>query len=201
MSQSNLAISGAPGISLESRIRYRASQSQLCNRLSSRFRQHRNGKRRTRVTNDQLLCLYDKEDDQATEKQPGPNPERDRLGIEESLKRRCVGTQELKDHDGADPHRQVFVTEMRLERQGRIQLVATVKQIEDLTDHESIYGDRPGELVGRTLRLHPEEAPQGQREQCQSYEDDAPDSEGVQDRPVDRARLPLHDVEFVRLKG
>src|SRR6516164_3991575 len=198
MSQSNPAISGASGMSLESRIRYWASQSQLCNRLSSRFRQHRNGKRRTRVTNDQLLCLDDKEEDEATEKKPGPNPERDRLGLEESLKRRCVGKQELKDHDRANPHCQILVAEMALEGQGRIQFVAAVEQVEDLTDHESIHGDRPGELVGRPPGLHPEECPQSECQQCQSDKNNPPDAEGVQYRPVDRARLPLHDIELVR---
>src|SRR6516165_1349654 len=128
MSQSNLAISGAPGMSLESRIRYWASQSQLCNRSSSRFGQHRNGKRRTRVTNDQLLCLDDKEEDEATDEQPGPNPERDRLGLEQCLERRCVGKQELKDHDRSNPHCQILVPEMSLEGQGRIQFVAAVEQ-------------------------------------------------------------------------
>src|SRR6516162_7147556 len=98
MSQTNLAISGAPGMSLESRKRYCASQSQLSNRSSGGFCQHRNGGRRTRDADDQLFRLDDKEEDEATDEQPGPNPERDCLGLEESLKRRCVGKQELNDH-------------------------------------------------------------------------------------------------------
>src|SRR6516162_11093968 len=179
MSQGNLAVSGAPGMSVESRKPYWASQSQLPDRLSCRFRQNRNGRRGTRDADDQLLRLDDKEEDEAADEQPGPNPERDRLGLEESLKRRCVGKQELKDHDRANPHCQILVAEMALEGQGRIQLVAAVEQIKDLTDHESIYGDRPGELVGRPPGLHPEECPQSECQQCQSDEDDAPHSKAV----------------------
>src|SRR5208282_6431632 len=129
MSQSNIAISGAPGMSLESRKRYWASQSQLSNRSSSRFRQHRNGRRRTRDANDELFRLDEKKEHEAADEQPRPNPDRDRRGLEESLERRCVGEQELQDHDRANPHRQILVAEMGLERQRRIQLVAAVEQI------------------------------------------------------------------------
>src|SRR4029077_7431801 len=139
--------------------------------------------------NNQLLRFDDEEEHEAADEQPRPYPERDCLGLEERLERRRIGEQELQDNYRTDPHRQILVTEMRLERQGRVELVAAIEQIEHLTDHQRIHGYCPSKLVGRLLRLHPEECPQGESQQRQSDENDAPHSEGVQDRTVDRARL------------
>jgi hypothetical protein len=66
---------------------------------------------------------------------------------------------ELQDRDRSDYHCQVFVSEVGLERQGRVELVAAIEQIKHLTDHQRIDGDCSGELVGRVLRFHPEERP------------------------------------------
>src|SRR6516162_4709795 len=169
MSHRSLAISGAPGMSAESQNDTgcpNLSWTYGCS--SSRFRQNRRGRFRTGSTNDQLFRLDDQEKYQAADEQPWPNPERDRRGLEEGLEWRCVSEEELQDHDSTNPRRQILVAEMRLQGQRRVQLVAAVEQIEDLTDHERIHGDRPGEFVGRALRLHPEECPQGQRQQSQS---------------------------------
>src|SRR6516225_11852742 len=86
----------------------------------SRFGQNRSGRGRPRDANDELLGLDNEEEYQPTKKQPRPYPERDCLGLEESFERRCIGEQQLQDHDRADPHRQIFVAEMRPERQGRV---------------------------------------------------------------------------------
>ena len=119
-----------------------------------------------------------------------------------ALQRRRVGEQQLQDHDRADAERQVLVAEMRLERQRRVQQVAAVQQIEDLADRDRVDRDRPGELrptrPATSSRRTPTEC---KREQRQADEDDAPDPEAGQDRTVDRARRPLHDVELVRLEG
>jgi hypothetical protein len=78
-------------MSLESRKRYRVSQSEPPVPLLKQPVHDRGGGHRTHGANDQLFRLDDEEEHQAADEQPRPNPERDRLGLEQSLERRRVG--------------------------------------------------------------------------------------------------------------
>jgi hypothetical protein len=44
------------------------------------------------------------------------------------------------------------------------------------------------------------ERPQGERERRQIDEDDAPHPEAIDDRTMNRARWPQHDIKLVRLE-
>src|SRR5262245_27380775 len=72
---------------------------------------------------DQFFCLHQEEEHKAPEDQPDPDPERHCFGAEQSLERRGISEQELQDRDGGDSQSQVLVAKMRLEREGRVQLV------------------------------------------------------------------------------
>ena len=56
------------------------------------------------------------------------------------------------------------------------------------------WSEAPWDFIQKNAR-------QGVRQEGQADEDDAPDAEAGEDRTVDRARRPLHDIELVRLEG
>src|SRR5262245_42266464 len=79
---------------------------------------------------DQRLGLDDKDEDEATEEEPWPDPERNRLVVEQGLEGRRIGEQELQDHGRADAERQIPIAEVRLERERRVEEKAAVQQVE-----------------------------------------------------------------------
>ena len=89
---------------------------------------------------------------------------------------------------------------MCLERQRRVELEATVEQIEYLSDDQCIHRCGAGQWVGGVDRFHPEKGPQRQREQPQADEDDAPYAEAIQDATLGCAWRSLHDIQFVRFE-
>src|SRR5262249_20090694 len=93
---------------------------------------------RTEYAKDQVFRLHHDEEQEAPEHQPQPVQQLHICGAEQLLQRRRVSEQHLQDHDRADAQRQIRVAEMRLERQRGVEQVATVEQVEDLTDGNGI---------------------------------------------------------------
>src|SRR5262249_25039638 len=145
---------------------------------------------RTEYAKVQFFRLHPEEEQEAREQKPRPGLQRHRFGVEQRLQRGRVSEQRLQDHDREDAQRQVRVAEMRPERQRGVDQVATVEQVEDLTDGNGIDRDRPGEGVRCALRLHPEERPQRVGEQSHADEEDAPDAQASQARPFNRTPPP-----------
>ena len=116
------------------------------------------------------------------------------------LERGRISEQKLQDHDGADAERQVRVVQMRPERQRGVELVAAVEQIEDLADGQGIDRNGPAEGVRRAVGFRGEERGQREGEQDDRHEGDAPHAERIQQRTIQFARRPPHDIDLVRLE-
>ena len=72
--------------------------------------------------NNNLLYLYEEEEDEAAEDKLWPDAKRNGLGVEQCLERRCISKKQLQHYDGADAQRQVLVAKVRLQRQSRTTL-------------------------------------------------------------------------------
>src|SRR5262245_44622317 len=90
---------------------------------------------------------------------------------------------------------------MCFEGKRRFQFVAAIEQIEELTDYERNHCNRARKPVGRVLRLHPEERPQRDCEQCHADKNNSPYPKSVEQRTINRARWSPHDIKFVGLEG
>ena len=156
---------------------------------------------RRRRADDDLFRLHDEEKDKPARDEPWPDAKRDRLVAEHRLERPGVGEQQLQDDDREDAVGQIFVAQMRFQRQRRVDEVAAVQQVEDLSDRDRIDCDRPGELVRGAFGLHPEECEQRVDQKRKTDEDDAPDAEAGHDGAVHRARRPLHHVDLMRFEA
>jgi hypothetical protein len=83
----------------------------LSQRSRPGFRRGNGAAQGARRTDDELLRLR-QEEHQSAEEEPRPDPQRDRLVVEQTLQGRCIGKEQLQDRDHADAERQVLVAEV-----------------------------------------------------------------------------------------
>jgi hypothetical protein len=89
---------------------------------------------------------------------------------------------------------------VRAQGQRGLDQVPAVQEIEHLAHRDGVDRGRAGHLVRRALCLHPEEGEERVDHERRADEENAPNPEAGDDRPVDRARQPAHDVRLVRFE-